>query len=183
MNDILIDAQALATFANLEPNNIEEFHNSVYPDFVPPFLWRLPESEEGTPPDWKRLRNKLRDVWKEGFPLEGAIQLISSIFSLSVAEEVVNQPDDAKIFPRAWPFQRAVMFLAVNPWRVRFCQRCAKSFVANEPRSAYCSDLCFNESRKGTKRGWWAEHGQQWRDKKAGGKSKGTKVRAKKGRK
>jgi len=63
------------------------------------------------------------------------------------------------------PYQQAVMFLFANRWRAKFCLRCGDRFVANAPKSIYCSDACFQSARKDSKKAWWNENRSQWRNK------------------
>jgi hypothetical protein len=65
----------------------------------------------------------------------------------------------------SWPFQKAVMLLAVEPWRAGFCSQCGMRLVADKPGRKFCGDKCSQSSRKGTKRAWWAKHGGNWRAK------------------
>lgn len=81
---------------------------------------------------------------------------------------------------RVWPYQQAVMFLGTNPWRALFCGQCGKRFVADKPGRRFCSEDCTKEARKSSKRAWWGEHGENWRE----GKVKtGRKRSSKKGAK
>ena len=41
--------------------------------------------------------------------------------------------------PQVWPYQRAVLFLHVEPWRAKVCQECGRRFVADHARRKYCS--------------------------------------------
>jgi len=164
---------------------VEEFRNSVYPGFVPPELWQIQnfedKPEKGEPPEaWKQIQRLLRDVWSKGFPLDGSVQLITSIATFSrhgalLRAALADEEVDGQAPAPVWPFQRAVMFFAVNSWRARFCPRCGKRFVAATPKSTYCSDACFQVARKDSKKLWWNAHGQAWRDSRTKTKSKGRK--------
>jgi hypothetical protein len=175
MDDVLIDAQTLATFSNLSLGGAAEFRNSICPSFLPDDLWDLlsitPEAETAEPA-WQSIQQLLQESWVKRFPLEWSIQLITTIDkhsktsqALANVERMSNQ-DLLKLklpIQEVWPFQRAVMFLTVNSWRARFCPACGKRFVAAKPKSTYCSDACFEETRKGAKRAWWNQHGQALR--------------------
>jgi hypothetical protein len=184
--DILIDGQMLAAFSNLAPEEVDVFRNSVAPDFLPSSLWDLTHIESTALPAWQLIQQKLREAWTKRFPLDLSIELISDIYRYSQQhkfwdqlQQMSNREITRASVPatEVWPFQRAVMFLAVNSWRARFCLRCGKRFVAAKPKSTYCSDDCFKESRKGAKRAWWGEHGEKWRE----GKQRVTKKQPKKG--
>lgn len=170
----------LATFSNLTAAQMDEFRNGIAPDFLPKDSWNPPSVDattlEPSGPHWQWLQQGLQDAWARHFPLDLSIQLITAIAKHSKLEQALGQllkklnqevasvqPID--LTPEVWPFQRAIMFLAVNSWRARYCPACGKRFVAAKPKSTYCSDACFSESRKESKRAWWSEHGEQWRTK------------------
>lgn len=172
--DILIDAQMLATFSNLTPTQVDEFRNSVAPDFLPNSLWDLTRIDSTVESAWQVIQRKAQNAWTKHFLLDQSIELITDVDRYSQQHkhwDRLNQMSNEEIANTkvpatdVWPFQRAIMFLAVNSWRARFCPACGKRFVAAKPKSTYCSDACFNESRKGAKRAWWSEHGEQWRAK------------------
>jgi hypothetical protein len=188
MDDILIDAQMLAAFSNLTREQVGEFRNAIAPDFLPSSLWEMTRIESEVFQVWQVIQRKVQEAWAKRFPLDLSIQLItdtdrfsSTAQSLERASRMSNQEISNMSLPmqEVWPFQRAVMFLAVNSWRARFCLRCGKRFVATKPKSTYCSDECSSESRKGTKRAWWGSHGEEWRS----GKKRATAKRSKKGAK
>jgi len=193
MDDILIDAQTLATFSNLTPGEVEAFRNGVAPEFLPSSdeFWGMRSTTPGATDAefvWQSIQQGLQEAWAKRFPLDRSLQLITIINKYSELEKAFRQVPNMSNeeiagtrFPaqEVWPFQRAVMFLAVNSWRARFCPRCGKRFVAAKPKSTYCSDACFKESRKGSKRAWWGEHGEERRK----GKQKEIKKQSKKGSK
>jgi hypothetical protein len=204
VDDLLIDARALAEFSNIDsPERFDYFRNN-YPDFLPNEVWDTPGAviPPGAPPEsglgkaaasglplqlWMLHQRVLRIAWEKKFPLDNCVSLIAAIENISqysrAVQEVVEQTIRSNTIPKyslpkheVWPFQRAVMFMAVNSWRARFCIKCGKRFVAAKPKNTYCSDDCFKESRKGAKRAWWSEHGQAMREAKA----KQSKTRRKK---
>jgi hypothetical protein len=189
MDDILIDAQMLATFSNLTPAQAEEFRNSIYPNFLSPDFWKLQSFNVETASGglaWQSIQEDLQEAWANRFPLDTSIQLITAVDKFSQLEQALkqvpqmsNQEIATMNLPsqEVWPFQRAIMFLAVNSWRARFCPRCGKRFVAAKPKSTYCSEDCSQESRKGSKRGWWGEHGQQLRESKKAAKTRSAKTK------
>ncbi len=174
-DDSFIDAQMLATFSNLAPQQIEEFRNAICPDFLPAGFWAalsITPGDEFGEFAWQSVQQSVQKAWSERFSLDTAIQLITKVDKFSKGEQILRQVtgmSNQEIInlrlptPEVWPFQRAIMYLAVNSWRARFCTRCGKRFVAVRPKSTYCSDACFKESRKGAKQAWWAAHGEQWR--------------------
>jgi hypothetical protein len=175
--DTLIDAQMLAVFSNLTPAEVAQFRNGVAPYFLPASFWDVQSIMPGAASAefaWQFVQRGLQEAWAKRFPLDLSIQLIVALDKYSQLEralqqipEMSNQEIANMSVPamEVWPFQRAVMYLAVNSWRARFCPNCGKRFVATKPKSTYCSDACFSQSRKGAKRAWWLEHGEQWRAK------------------
>jgi hypothetical protein len=151
MANFLIDAQVLAEFSNLtsevsdplSPKNISHFRHN-HPNFVPESWW---SPEEDSRYSWKMAHEYVREAWKEKFPLETCVRLVA----FGPREKVA-------------PYQQAIMYLFANRWRAKFCLRCGNRFAANAPKSIYCSDACFQSTRKDSKKAWWNEHGQQWRD-------------------
>lgn len=167
---ILWDAQRLADFANGEPREAVENFRANNPEFFPPAVWSnasaLIPGEKGfdemlfgsgiKPCYWFVLREALRKAWQEGFTPEHCVIL------LSFAGDMPLNPS-----AEVWPFQRAVMFLAMEPWRAKFCGVCGKRFVADEPARRYCSTACTGKARKGTKNASWAKHGKRWRQRRS----------------
>ena len=160
MDDFLIDAQVLAEFSNLDANNDDPLspknkdhfrHN--HPSYVPDIWWDVELSpEDGVEPRfgfvrWVIAQQYVQTCWKEYFPVPTCISLITY-----GPRKMVSA------------YQTAVMYLVINRWRAKFCLRCGDRFVANAPKSIYCSDACFHVARKDSKKAWWSEHGKEWRD-------------------
>ena len=181
MDELLIDTQVLADFANLNaedkndlsPTNPEYFRNN-HTDFVPQewWTWHHWQAESKDSPgsfnwSWQTAQRFLQEAWREKFSLEKCVELITL-----VGNDLRTQVDGkAKVYP----YQRAVMFLGTNRWRAKFCLRCGNRFVATTPKSIYCTDACFQLARKDSKKAWWSEHGQEWRDSIKKAKSKRSK--------
>jgi len=177
VTEILRDAQALALFSNLEPQDVETFRKN-YPAFVPQDWWDYqPTDSKGVPlsaKQWRTNQRFLREAWKNRFT--GAldwywvIQLTMSVFdpkelgnvAFPFSEERPTFATPTEI-PFSYPHQKAVLYLYQQPWRARFCQECNKRFVAAESKNKYCSEACFHENRNRQKRKWFAEHGSQLR--------------------
>jgi hypothetical protein len=195
-DDIFRDAQTLALFANLEPQDVEEFRHN-YPDYVPDSWWSA--SVVSFPKLWVAIQSTLRDAWKNQFPLENCIRLINAgmvaalpnlpgvpspeWIAASVIEATVQQARQFGILKdlagdtwvqgqKVWPYQRAVMFLGTRSWQADQCLNCRKLFVKDKASRHYCSDKCFQDSRKLAKRSWWDEHGQQLRNRQRRAKSR-----------
>lgn len=159
--DLLRDAQALAKFSNLSAADVDDFRHN-FEGFLPKGFWN--------PPRWRIFQAFLREAWS-GFPIDNAIPLISwaSLVDdrvLPVTDDLSQGPDPNPTvadYKRTWPFQRAVMCLAIEPWRARFCSQCGNRFVADEPNRKFCSDKCFQIWRTQAKRVSWSKHGREWR--------------------
>lgn len=190
---ILWDAERLARFANIDDRQAVEDFRSNNADFLSPAFWdktdmsssvfRIPgnlllgddvsklspatelkpgSSERAvTLSAWWIMREGLRQTWNEHFPLDRCMALIA----FYLYEE--PRPSLSQVWPppfQVWPFQRAVMFLGMEPWRARFCTLCGKRFVAAKPAQRFCSTDCSKAARKSSKRTWWADNGPQWRE-------------------
>jgi hypothetical protein len=174
----LWDGERLALFANAEGRDEVESFRASHNDFFPAGMWeRADLPVPGEPffnadfsgalsrilgpsakpkrdelrrvPYWWGLQQALRRAWEQGFPLEWCVILIS----LAEGETPFH----------VWPYQRAVMFLGVEPWRARFCGVCGKQFVADKPRRVYCSSGCSGKARRGSRAASWKRHGKKWR--------------------
>jgi len=157
---ILSYAGHLASFANCEDQfAIEEFaakNEGFFPprfleDNRPPIKSLIPTLKQETEwrPTWWGFQAGLLQAWKEHFPADWAVSLIA-----------LTQP---KTRFESWPYQRALMFLAVEPWRARFCAICGRRFVAEKPATRFCSVKCAGGARKNSRDAWWHMHGERWR--------------------
>jgi hypothetical protein len=190
--DLMVDAMNLAAFANLKPEDAENFRNAVAPGFVPEIWWRTPNIF-GIVPDapafsaviWKLEQQRLKDAWRDHFSPEVCLGLIVSANRASEFEYSVHQQTERKALdqdkeayascvasqtppkPRLWPYQHAVMLLAMQPWRARICEICGKYFVKEEPRERYCSTACSKVALRDSKSKSWQLHGEKWRPRKS----------------
>jgi hypothetical protein len=160
--EILSYAERLTLFANCEDQiAVEEFGAKNEGFFPPRFLEdNRPRTGSPTPgieqeaewePTWRGFQVGLLQAWQEGFPADWAVSLIA-----------LTHP---KASFEAWPYQRALMFLAVEPWRARFCGICGKRFVADKPATRFCSAKCAGGARKNSRNAWWHRDGERWRRK------------------
>jgi len=183
--ELLWDAERLVLFANAADRRAVEEFRSNHEHFFPPSFWAMSDlpvpgellfevdssklfsslgadpSGESEPaesvPYWKKvpywwmLQQALRRSWELSFPLNWCVMLISA------AHDQNPTPF------RVWPFQRAVMFLGVEPWRARFCGVCGNRFVADKPARRFCSSACATRARQGTRAASWKRHGEEWR--------------------
>ena len=181
VTEVLRDAQALALFSNLEPQDVESFRNN-YPDFVPELWWDYepvsigPKGEPlpSTGKQWQDNQLYVREAWENHFNggLFFIIRLTTSVFDpanlFDVAfgfEDIAGRPAFATLaeLHGIYPHQKAVLYLFEHPWRARFCHECRKRFVAAEPKNKYCSEACSHENRNRQKRDWFNRVGSQQR--------------------
>lgn len=166
---LLADSQALADFANLVDTEAQGF-GLKHPGFVPGWWWtvRLSMAEDDRVwVQWEKTQHTLRGAWGKKFPLDDCVELIAAgaVHPMNMLSSLLS---DLGYDPKTvWPYQRAVMFLALNPWRMRFCMGCGKRFVADVPKRKFCStnSECFANHRRQVKRAWFQEHGKEWRAK------------------
>lgn len=174
---VLDDARTLALFSNLTDESSECFRQN-YPDFVPGRWWRavhyeLPgfqgdyEITNSTPSVgnentlWRLWQKLLQESWTK----LTADRIIALLTMWSSREESVESADSevpGVSIPTAHPYQRAIMFLAMEPWRAIFCEKCGQRFVKENPRQRFCSEACFHVARKAYKRGLWADNSPKW---------------------
>jgi hypothetical protein len=168
MNDELLNyADALAALSNLKLVDAKSFsrrHQKFLPE--PAFL---------------KIQAPLRDLWSQRFPLADAVETIVTIEreviravlkrikndadkrSVPLDERITVAPGNWHFQTSGWPAQYAIMFLATQPWRARFCSSCGRRFVADKPSRRYCGELCSHEARKKGKLTSWRNHGKAWR--------------------
>jgi hypothetical protein len=166
MDKILNEAKALAAFSNLKSNDEVEYFRHNYPDFMPDIWTTVTIGAESAQ---RVLQGLLSDGWKSGFALDDCVGLITAVASFSNLEKVKQhamQLYDGGASttlppPETWPFQRAVMFLGMNPWRASICSRCGNRYVKDKSTRRFCSDECFQASRRLSKQEWWSEHGKE----------------------
>lgn len=170
--NFLEDAKALALFANLKSDEEAEYFRRNYLEFLSSDFWQTPKL-------WRAVCEQVQSAWQGPvkFPLETCIQLIGIVEKFSQQSQMMGQvtqhlfehgapPTSVEIpKPEVWSFQRAVMFLGIDPWRASLCSNCGNRFVRDKSSRRFCSDKCFQDSRKIAKRSWWGEHGQELRNK------------------
>lgn len=153
-------AKLMAALANLEPAGVERFR-ADHPDFVPQVYW-TGESVHAPnlPISWMQERNLLREVWVAGFPTDKTLELIttnlffvakihaSRSWMAQVEKNIAKYIQMPDVTPpqKTWPYQDAVMFLHVNPWRAKTCEWCGRRFIAEHPKARFCgSGTTFND--------------------------------------
>jgi len=167
--------QALEQFARVDAGSIEEWRQR-WPDFfpadfskrgvrqVPPGVSMIAQPQFPVIPLWKGWRDVLLQAWREAFPLTEVIRLTVG----PVSEEI-----DLLSSVTEHPYQQALLLMAKDPWRARFCSKCGKPFVALKANAKFCGPECFAQSRLNTKQRWWAKHGPEWRRNRSQRKKRG----------
>jgi hypothetical protein len=167
--------RALEQFARVDAVSIDAWQDR-WPDFFPAKFWdhKIRQTPPGVStsaqpqlpgiPLWKGWQDVLLQAWRAAFPF-------SEVMRLAVAP-VIQEVDMLGSLSEA-PYQRALLLMASDPWRARFCSKCGKPFVALKANAKFCGPGCFAESRLNTKRRWWAKHGSEWRRKRSQRKKRG----------
>ena len=162
-------SRVLAEYANLEPEGVEGF-SAAHPDFVPAW-WFMAIGGRGKGP-WMRERDLIREAWGK-FQADLILRLVTShwfTFGTFNRREVSSQEKE-------WPYQQAVMFLHINPWRAKTCLFCGRRFIAEHPKAKFCGfdvtvdenfniaprgiqKSCFWAYRRRSKHLWWMKHSE-----------------------
>ncbi len=143
-------------------------------------------------PAWRQVQALLRQAWKNEFSPQESVTLIMLVgFYSQIFEEEHDRPAHIEAeagseggmniakgdlsrslpleapsldrLPKAWPFQQAVMFFAMNHNRAVFCLKCAKRFFKLEKNTKYCSDECSQKARRTSMLDWWNATGKKRR--------------------
>jgi hypothetical protein len=132
-------ARVLAEFANLEPDGVESFQKA-HPDFVPPEWWsgRAWRDGVGVYRPWMAEQAVLREGWVAGFSATTTLRLVTtSLFLIAHAVASDTQEEMESTPQKVWPYQRAILYLHVNPTKARICEWCGKRFVS-ETVARFC---------------------------------------------
>lgn len=143
--DELVDAEMLARFAELKPEEVENFRHVVAQGFVPEQWWDLDGQRMAGWKIWQEMQRLLRSTWDAGFPTDYTLSILLNHFSTATQPESFLASAD--IF-QALPYQQATMFLFNQSWRARSCHQCRKRFVAKEPNDQFCSGACRVDFRR-----------------------------------
>lgn len=136
---------ALGEFVRLSETSLADFI-SRHPRFLPEWLYRIRsgnDSDRSLEPHrmaWQVWRTLLREAWRSGFHPEFVVQLIN----------LPTTPPGNALFEvqPVWDAQRAVLAMALESWRARFCPKCGSPFVAQKAADKYWPKACFVEQRR-----------------------------------
>jgi len=136
---------ALERFVQLSDASLEGFE-SRYPAFFPSWFYELPCGNDAEPNvktgllAWEAWRTLLRVTWYSGFHPEYVARLVN-------IPTVPPGNTQFEIEP-VCDAQRAVLAMALESWRARFCPKCGLPFVARKPADKYWPKECFREHRR-----------------------------------
>ena len=148
LRDELVDAGTLARFAELKPEEVEDFRHSVDTGFVPERWWTSDAQRMKGSKVWQEMQTLVRSAWDSGFPTDYALSILLNHPSTSTHEDE-SFLAFTDIF-RSLPYQQATMFMFNQNWRARRCNRnqCRKRFAAKKPNDQFCSEACRAEFRR-----------------------------------
>jgi hypothetical protein len=175
----------LAKFANLKPEDAEGFRRR-YPNFAPdawPGGWWNSQvvTESGSDSvleyKWQEMQRHLHKLWVQRFSPDLCIELMTvgtewaRMSAKHNAQQQAGEEHELRAgsgfdaSPKVWDYQRAIMFLYVQPWRASRCEReeCRRYFVKEIPARRFCSDTCFHLCRDSGKLKWWHKAGKKQR--------------------
>jgi hypothetical protein len=148
------------------------------------------DSTPGSRPESEQIQDLLGEHWIP--PLREALRAVWTAPDsrtrawgiLRILDEFVFQEDPGA--SRFWPlrkhpgtvtrlpvpttFEQALIYLLHDDARTEFCANVgcpAPYFFAIRRGQKYCSDSCALPAQREFKRTWWANHGNQWRTKRA----------------
>jgi hypothetical protein len=132
-------ARTLADFANLEPEGVESFR-AAHPDYVPPEWWsgRAWKDGVGMYRPWMAEQAVLRKAWAAGFSAAVTLRLVTTdlfLIAHALASDTTEEMETTP--PKIWPYQRAILFLHVNPTKAKICEWCGKRFIS-ETKARFC---------------------------------------------
>jgi hypothetical protein len=125
---------------------------------------------------WRGLQKQFCKEWRAYVQLgHGKHEAIE----VAPGEHLVRQ-EIGLAFRAATLYRLLIFGLASIPGeRLRVCSRPACShpyFVARHLKQTYCSDACAQWGQRQWKLKWWAEHGTEWRDKRAAARRKKSSI-------
>jgi len=191
--EMLADGETLASFSNLTDAEIGDFRKKnpgFVPEAWWRTKVAVESEPTGVALEWKSYQRVLQSAWQGNpkFSLEDSVRLIAAwsppdaSFTGVDSSEVLYAPSNMISIPlsdagrygvgspslpifeaQVWPYQRAVMLLAIDSWRARTCLHCSKRFFADMPKRLYCSPRCSGDSHTAAKRRWFRAHGSEWR--------------------
>jgi hypothetical protein len=132
-------------FVRLSDCDLENF-KTRYPAFMPEWFYRVSCGNDAEPNSntrllaWQAWRAVLTEAWHSSFHPEYVAQLL----------HIPTTPPGNTQFEvqRVCDAQRAVLAIALESWRARFCPRCGLPFVARKTADKYWPKACFEVQRR-----------------------------------
>lgn len=180
--DVLLDADDLARFANLETDEgAAAFQRNTTgrdtgPDFAPAAWWNYQATDSSGKPSgekqWRFTQRLIREAWDQQFQSEvGLFDLARWILSVfdpkDLLENIIPIPSDPYRPPYAdvgalaeeYGFHKAIRYLAGGPsWRIKICKNCGQRFVADHNERKCCSMRCSSTYQTERQKQWGREH-------------------------
>jgi hypothetical protein len=198
--DVLLDADDLARFANLETEedaaSLQRATSSrdTGPDFAPATWWNYRATDSNGRPlaekQWRFTQRLVREAWDQQFQSEVALfdlaRLLLSVFDPeALLENIIPIPSnpylpryaDVGELAEEYGFHKAILYLAGGPsWRMKECKNdnCGRRFVADHNERKCCSTRCSSE--------YQAERQKKWGRKNNWGRPGPVKAKTRKGR-
>jgi len=173
--DVLLDADDLARFANLETDeDAASFQRKTTgrdtgPDFAPATWWKY-RATDLAERQWRFTQKLVREAWDQRFQSEVGLfdlaRLLLSVFDPEGLLEImiprrsgVYRPQYADVGALAgeYGFHKAIRYLAGGPsWRMKKCENenCSRRFVADHNERKCCSTQCSSEYQAERQKKW-----------------------------
>jgi hypothetical protein len=133
---LLDAADALAEFLGIDPEEVEDFRRR-HPKFVPEVWWTLADNYGEL--IWSAWKGLLAVEWGRFSIYTDRTLALLTMWS-STEPSTTTETELTGVFtPTLYPYQRAILFLAVESWRAKVCQECGHAFVADHASRKYCS--------------------------------------------
>ena len=178
--DVLLDADDLARFANLETDeDAASFQRQTTsrdtgPDFAPATWWKYRATDSNGRPlggkQWRFTQSLVREAWDQQFRSEVGLfdlaRLLLSVFEPeALLENVIPSPSNAHrpryadvgALAEEYGFHKAIRLLAGGPsWRMKKCENenCGRRFVADHNERKRCSTECSSEYQAERQNKW-----------------------------
>jgi hypothetical protein len=178
--DVLLDADDLARFANLETDeDAASFQRRTTgrdtgPDFAPATWWNYRATDSNgrllAKKQWQFTQGLVREAWDQQFQSEVGLfdlaRLLLSVFDPEdLLENLIPIPSnayrpryaDVGALAEEQGFHMAIRYLAGGPsWRLKKCENenCGRRFVADHNERKCCSTQCSSEHQTERQKKW-----------------------------
>jgi hypothetical protein len=182
--DVLLDADDLARFANLETDGDALSFQQITtgrdtgPDFAPATWWNYRATDSKGKPlaekQWRFTQGLVREAWDQQFQSEvglfDLVRLLLSVFDPeALLENIIPIPSetyrpryaDVGALAEEHGFHKAIRYLAAGPsWRMKKCENkgCGRRFIADHNERKCCSVRCSYEHQIERQKDWGKEN-------------------------